>query len=162
MADDVPHSVYPPPPGGYWKHMVPDKEPKKVLILGIGGGTIARLILEKYPKAKITGVDYSSEMIEQAKKHLGLGELKIEIKIADAFDYVTKKKYDLIIVDLVDGYWYPVKVFSPSFIQQLLRILDTEGQISINAPNFEWIMAQSFRKVQKRQVGPNIVYIYGN
>ena len=124
MADDVPHSVYPSPKGGYWIHMVPDKEPKKVLILGLGGGTIARLILEKYPKAEITGVDYSVEILEMAVKHFGLDGTKMKIKTEDAFEYVKteKKKYDLIIVDLVDGYWYPLKIFSDSFIKELYQL----------------------------------------
>ena len=160
MAGDVPHSVYPPTAGGYWKHLVSDVEPKKVLMLGIAGGTIARLILEKYPKAEITGVDYSPEILDWAKKYLKLDEIRMDIKIADAFDYVLKeeKKYDLIIVDLVDGYWYPIKVFSPSFVNELLRILNMGGQILINAPNLDWLVDQVFKPVYKKEVRENVIW----
>ena len=43
MVDNTPQSVYPPPQGGYWKHMIPDIpnfSPKSVLVLGVGGGTV--------------------------------------------------------------------------------------------------------------------------
>src|SRR3990167_5752072 len=167
MADDIPHSVFPPPEGGYWKHMISDKEPKKILILGLGGGTIAKILLEKYPQAQITGVDYSASVLKLARKHLGLDETKVTIKIADAFDYVleAKGKYDLIIVDLINGHWYPLKVFSISFIKKLMRILEKQGQIYINAPNMDHLAEEVFmllsKEVQKTQIGPNNIYSYG-
>lgn len=40
----------------------------RVLDLGAGTGDLGGLILKKYPKCKITGVDLSSKMLEIAKK----------------------------------------------------------------------------------------------
>ena len=50
MVDDFPQSAYPPPKGGYWEMMIPTKVPKTALILGAGGGTIPRILLEKFPE----------------------------------------------------------------------------------------------------------------
>jgi len=53
------------------------------LILGLGGGTAAKLIRKNWPDAKITGVDIDPAMVELGKKHLRLDEFGVEIKIGD-------------------------------------------------------------------------------
>ena len=77
------------------------QEVKEVLILGLGGGTVAKLLRKKYPETKITGIDIDPTIVELGKKYLGLDQIKIDIKINDAQKELksTKKKYDLIIVD---------------------------------------------------------------
>ena len=70
VLDNVPISISPPPISGYWNEMVPETEPKKVLILGLGGGTVASLIKSKYPKSEILGVDNNREIIDLAKKEM--------------------------------------------------------------------------------------------
>ncbi|KKR44389.1 MAG: hypothetical protein UT76_C0005G0015 [Candidatus Woesebacteria bacterium GW2011_GWB1_40_12] len=42
------------------------------LILGLGGGTVAKLVRKKWPEAKITGVDIDPIMVELGEKYLGL------------------------------------------------------------------------------------------
>ena len=59
------------------------------LILGLGGGTVAKLIRKNWPEAKITGIDIDPVMVELGKKYLGLDQINLEIKIADALDFVT-------------------------------------------------------------------------
>jgi len=75
------------------------------LILGLGGGTLAKLLRKKYPDAKITGIEIDPIMIELGKKYLDLDKYNIDIKIIDAFKFLktNKKKYDLMIVDTYLG-----------------------------------------------------------
>lgn len=72
------------------------------LILGLGGGTAAKLIGKFWPKAKITGVEIDPVMIELGKKYLGLDKAKVDIKITDA-DKFKFGSYDLVIVDTYFG-----------------------------------------------------------
>jgi spermidine synthase len=79
---------------------------ENILILGLGGGTLAKLLRKKYPKAKITGVEIDPIMIELGKKYLDLDKYNIDIKIQDAFIFLKNnknKKYDLLIVDTYFG-----------------------------------------------------------
>mgnify|MGYP001568130972 FL=1 len=82
-----------------------NEEIRDILILGLGGGTLAKLLRKKYPNAKITGVEIDPIMIELGKKYLDLDKYNIDIKIQDAFKFLEKntKKYDLIIVDTYLG-----------------------------------------------------------
>ena len=73
-----------------------------ILILGLGGGTVAKLLRKKYPNAKITGVEIDPIMIEFGKKYLDLDKYNIDIKIADARKFEINN-YDLVIVDTYLG-----------------------------------------------------------
>lgn len=75
------------------------------LILGLGGGTVSKLLRNKYPDAKITGVEIDPLMIELGKKYLDLDKYDIDIQIVDAFVFLknNRKKYDLVIVDTYLG-----------------------------------------------------------
>src|SRR3989344_4262622 len=76
------------------------EEIRNILILGLGGGTVAKLLRKTYPKAKITGVEIDPIMIELGRKYLDLENYNIDIKIADALTYkLLPITYDLIIVD---------------------------------------------------------------
>ncbi|HKC05029.1 MAG TPA: methyltransferase domain-containing protein [Patescibacteria group bacterium] len=95
-------------------------EIRNVLILGLGGGTVAKLIRKNWPQAKITGVDIDPLMIELGKKYLGLDEHDIEIKIQDA-EKVIPGKFDLVIVDLYNGDKFPEKFEKEKFIKMLSK-----------------------------------------
>jgi len=77
-----------------------------VLILGLGCGTLVKLITKKWPKAKIVGVEVDPVMIGLAKKYFALGQNKnLKIVCADAKQYIksANKKFDLILVDAYIG-----------------------------------------------------------
>lgn len=78
------------------------------LILGLGGGTAARLVRTYWPDVKITGIEIDPIMIELGMKYLGLGEANADIKIQDAGKPVSGK-FDLVIVDLYQGDKFPEK-----------------------------------------------------
>lgn len=82
-----------------------DSVVKNILILGLGGGTVAKLLRKKYPIAKIVGIEIDPIMIELGKKYLDLDKYNIDIKIGDAIKFLEKntKKYDLVIVDTYLG-----------------------------------------------------------
>lgn len=98
---------------------------KNCLILGLGGGTVAKLIRKNWPEAKITGVDLDPVIVELGKKYLGLIDKDIEIKIVDAVKYIEylmpKTKYDLIIVDLYNGSQFPQKFEDEKLLKKLAK-----------------------------------------
>ncbi len=93
---------------------------QKILILGLGGGTLAKLLRKKYPKAKITGVEIDPVMIELGKKYLDLDKYKIDIKVEDANEFKFDK-YDLVIVDMYSGDNFPKEFESEEFLKKLTK-----------------------------------------
>ncbi len=92
------------------------------LILGLGGGSAAKLIRKFWPKAEITGVDIDPVMVELGKKYLGLNKVKTEIN--DAYDWLNKNKernFDLVLVDIYQGREFPKKFEEENFLKLLTK-----------------------------------------
>ena len=81
------------------------KRRRRILILGLGGGSVARLARALAPEAEIVGVELDREVVRLARLHLGLDELGIEIEIADALGWLesAKGRYDAILEDVFIG-----------------------------------------------------------
>jgi cyclopropane fatty-acyl-phospholipid synthase-like methyltransferase len=82
-----------------WREIVSDPENEyagTILDLGCGTGAVGKLIREKYPSARLTGVDISPEMVVNAQEtyqtiHLGLMENVImdTEKLGGSFNHVV-------------------------------------------------------------------------
>lgn len=109
---------------------------KSCLILGLGGGTVAKLVRKYWPETKITGVDIDPEMVDLGRKYLGLDSSRVKIKIQDAFDFCTStyqlvpNVYDLILVDLYVGDKIP-KEFESKRFRRLVHGLLTDSGIAV-------------------------------
>jgi len=108
---------------------------KKVLILGLGGGDVARMVSEFWSGSTITGVEIDQIMVDLGKKYLGLKENEVEIIIKDAAKFVKKKpkgKYDLVLIDLYVGDNVPEKINSPNFFKSVRKFLKKDGILVVN------------------------------
>jgi len=104
------------------------------LILGLGGGTVAKLIRKKYKDAKITGIDVDPVMIELGKKYLEIDEQKVKIVIGDASNLssFSKQKFDLIIVDLYNGDNFPEQFETENYMHLVRSLLSRSGMAIFN------------------------------
>ncbi len=102
---------------------------KNCLILGLGGGSVANLVYKSYPDVNLTGVDVDEKMVSLGKKYLDLGKIDIDVKIADAFEYVKKgsEKYDLVLIDLYCGSKFPEKFGDDKFVKNVKDLLNENG-----------------------------------
>lgn len=108
---------------------------KSVLILGLGGGSAARLVNKYWPDAKITGVDIDPVMINFGKKYLDLEKIVgLTIVESDAVKFVdsTKEKYDLVLMDIYTGAIIPEQFVKRKFIEKVKNILKPSGVAAIN------------------------------
>lgn len=132
-------------------------EPNNILILGLGGGSCARISRKLWPYTHITGVDFDKTIVDLGKKYLGLDEINADIIVSDAFEYVKtasndKKEYSLIIVDLYVGQEFPVVFESDGFLENVKKILSQNGLVVFNRLYFGEKRPQTvkfFNKLQK-------------
>lgn len=108
----------------FWKETlrkIKKEKIKSVLILGLGGGTVAKLVRKYWPKSEIAGVEIDPMMVELGKKYLGLDHTKVII--GDAYEFIekNKEKYDLVIVDLYVGNEFPKKFEEEEFLKRLTK-----------------------------------------
>jgi spermidine synthase len=168
LVDGVVQSISPADglaTGGYWGAMVPDDRPKSGLILGLGGGTLARLLHARWGAFPIVGVDDDPAILELAREVGWLPSESLEIVVSDAFEYVKgcSQRFDYIAVDLFRGDHLVGRAFGKPFLRGLRSLLVPRGRLAINVfTDMRMLMriariASFFDIREQRGVGGNLV-----
>ncbi|MCL4390903.1 MAG: fused MFS/spermidine synthase [Candidatus Micrarchaeaceae archaeon] len=120
----------------YWDYFLPLAylcSNPKILMIGLGGGTIAY----QFEKARVQAerfdiVEVDRDMIEIAK--VFYPEAKANIIEANGLDYIKGKDgmYDLIILDAYINYSIPSQFTSREFIGDAYAALTSKGVLAIN------------------------------
>lgn len=112
----------------------PDIE--RILVLGLGGGSVARLITRYWPGSEIIGIDIDPDMVELGKKYLGLGGVSnLKVFIEDAVGWVDKNKgkdFDLVLVDLYKGAVVPKEFAQDGFLKKVETLVKGGGVGAFN------------------------------
>jgi spermidine synthase len=85
--------------------LLPLARRRRVLVLGLGGGSVARVVRALAPGARIVGVERNREVVTAARRWLDLDTLGIEIVQADARQYLARarRRFDVVIEDVFVG-----------------------------------------------------------
>jgi spermidine synthase len=126
------------------------KEISEILILGLGGGSMVKVIDKIFPGSKITAVDIDPLMVELGEKHLGLDRKSVNVRIDDAYAFVkktvkAKKKFDLICVDLYVGDQFPEEFESKDFMKLVMKLLKNSGAAVFNRLYYDEKRSQSVK-----------------
>ncbi len=84
---------------------LPTARRRRILLLGLGGGSAARIVRALAPGAHIVGVELSADVVRLAREQLELDALGLEVRIADARDEMARgrARYDAILEDVFVG-----------------------------------------------------------
>lgn len=114
------------------------QNPLRVLLLGVGGGSVIHQIHKLYPDAVIDGVDLSRSNLSVAKRFFNLPKRGITLVPSDGYRYIKQYRgpaYDLIIDDMFRGQdREPVRVIpvSRQWYQLLRSNLTSTGTLVFN------------------------------
>ncbi len=97
--------------GGVWDALaapvllLPPARRRSLLVLGLGGGSVARVLRALAPDARIVGVERDRGVLRAARRGLGLDALGVEVVEADARAYLARLRgrFDLIVEDVFVG-----------------------------------------------------------
>ncbi|OGG35314.1 hypothetical protein A2363_02785 [Candidatus Gottesmanbacteria bacterium RIFOXYB1_FULL_47_11] len=159
-------------------HIIPSPDIKRILVLGVAGGTVIHLLHAMYPDAVIDGVDIDPEMLEIGKKYFFLDSVTgLTLTLRDAKDYVResiqkKQAWDMIVVDLYVGASIPAFVGEEQFLHDLKKILSPGGIVLVNyLREFEYEKLSTyvfeklykvFRRVQDTEIYCNRFFFCAN
>ena len=84
---------------------LPPERRRSALILGLGGGSVARVLRALAPWVRIVGVEIDPAVVSAARAHLSLDAAGVEVVIADALSALRgeRRKFDLIVEDVFIG-----------------------------------------------------------
>ena len=151
--------------GGYWAAMVPDERPRRGLILGLGGGTLARLLHARWGTFPIVGIDDDPSVLELARQVGWLPREALDVVVADAFQYAQSchERFDYVAVDLFRGERLASRAFGKPFLKRLRALLEPRGRLAVNMFTDIHVftrvarIASIFEIREQRGVGGNLV-----
>ncbi len=126
----------------YWDFFVPfgciSSHPR-VLMIGLGGGTIAYQIEHLFKNARLDIVEIDKDMIGIARRLYP--EMKANVVLGDGLAYIKGKsnEYDAIIVDVYIDLDIPKGFLYDEFVDDLSKALKPKGVVGMN-------FAQTFKK----------------
>ena len=111
---------------------------KRILVMGVGGGTVIEMLANMYPDSEITAVDIDKKIVEIGKKYFFRKNVSnISILIGNAEEVVMKlgekeSPYDLIVVDLFIGKDIPTFVSEEVFLMNVRLLVRYGGAVVVN------------------------------
>ncbi|MBF0153030.1 MAG: methyltransferase domain-containing protein [Magnetococcales bacterium] len=166
----------------YTRHMLAvlafNPQPRRVLMVGLGGGTMARFLLDHCPACQIDVVDIVPDMPGIARRFFGLplsSRLRLHVDDGARFltDLATRNappRFDLLLIDAYNALGMAESVYVDAFFRHCHTLLTTDGVMAINLSRsktevfslamtaIDHLFADSTR--QFRPAGSNNVILY--
>jgi len=112
--------------------------PKSILLIGLGGGSLARFLLHHLSSCKIDVVEFREDVVKLAYGYFCLpNDKRLHIIINDGFDFLVSnnrlnKKYDMVLIDAFTHEGIAESIKSIQFFEACYDALNDEGIVSIN------------------------------
>ncbi len=109
--------------------------PKRMLVVGLGGGTIPSLLHKHYPAATIDVVDIDPDVVAVAKKFFGFREdAKMRAHVDDGRKFIEKcrEPYDVIFLDAFSAEEIPYHLATQQFLKAVRQAVSPKGIVLAN------------------------------
>ena len=111
------------------------KNPKEILCVGLGGGTIPKFFYKLFVRTRLTILELNPKVIQIAKLFFKLPVSKrFNILQGDGIHFIKEAdtKYDLLISDAFEDYGLPEEFCTISYFESCKNILSKKGVFMIN------------------------------
>jgi spermidine synthase len=138
---------------------------KKILIIGLGGGSIPKKLQKEFPSLEIDAVEIDPEVIQLAKNHFNVRDgknLRLHAQDGRLFLSRTQNRYDIIMIDAYYSDAMPFHLATREFFELAQRKLTANGIVvanlisAVTGPSGK--IARAFVKTQ-RQIFPQ-TYVF--
>lgn len=112
--------------------------PGKILVIGLGGGSIPATLSELFPEAGIDIVEIDEAVVRVAKKYFSFAENEqMKVFVSDARVYIRRanlrgQQYDMIILDAFTGDYIPEHLMTREFFQEVKQLMTADGALIAN------------------------------
>jgi spermidine synthase len=114
-------------------------EPRRVLLLGLGGGSLAKFLLQHFAGCRIETVEARVLVEDLARRYFGLPEdPRLRVSIDDGHDFLCGQpascygSYDCIFVDIFDAAGVAAAIHRHDFFAAGARLLAPAGVFAVN------------------------------
>lgn len=107
-------------------------EPRRILVVGLGGGTLPGFLRKRYPEATIDAVEIDPEVVHVAKQYLGFREDdRLRAHVADGRKFIeaVTQPYDAIFLDAFGSDAVPPHLTTREFLGAVRRAVAPGGVV---------------------------------
>ena len=108
------------------------EEPRRLLVVGLGGGTLPMFLRRHYPHAAIDAVDIDPQVVHVAKEFFGFREdERMRAHVGDGRKFIEKSRqpYDAIFLDAFGAEEVPAHLTTQEFLRAVRRAVKPGGVV---------------------------------
>lgn len=115
-----------------------DPQPKRILIIGLGGGTIPSALQQLAPNAKLDVVELDDAVNRVARAYFDFKPAaNTRVSVEDGRVFVkragrARQSYDLILLDAFEADYIPEHMLTQEFLQEVKAIMAPRGVLVAN------------------------------
>lgn len=138
----APHTLVSPYARSMFASYLYQPHPRRVLIVGLGGGAMVRFLTHHEPQVQIDAVEIDPVVVRLADEYFGVrsgGNVRVHTADAVAFVESTTDRYDLILMDAflrpssdTDATGVPAGLKTLAFLGRLKQALAPGGVVAFN------------------------------
>ena len=112
--------------------------PQRILVVGLGGGTLPMALASIYPAAQLDAVEIDPAVVKVAQRHFGFAEserLKVHVEDARVFTrraVAAGRSFDLIMLDAFGADYIPEHLMTREYLAETRALLATNGVLAAN------------------------------
>jgi spermidine synthase len=115
-----------------------EPSPRRILVIGLGGGTLPSALASVLPGAQIDAVEVDLAVIQVAQRFFGFrGGGNMRVYDEDGRVFVkralrNRQRYDLVMLDAFDHEYIPEHLLTREFLQEVKGLLTEHGVLAAN------------------------------
>lgn len=115
-----------------------NEQPRRILVAGLGGGTIPTVMRELFPQAHIDVLEVDQAVVNVAREYFNYQEdERLLTHVVDARVFIKRaglrnEQYDYIVLDAFSGEYIPEHLLTQEFLQEVHQILTDDGVVVAN------------------------------
>ena len=113
-------------------------QPSRILMIGLGGGTLPMALGELYPQAEMHVVEIDPAVVRVAREYFGFDPSpRVRVFTQDGRVFVKRavqrgEAYDLIMLDAFNGDYIPEHLMTREFLEEVASLLTPDGVLAAN------------------------------
>src|SRR5262245_33806018 len=107
-------------------------EPRRILVVGLGGGSLPMILRAHYPEATIDAVDIDPHVVQVAKQYFACkedGRMRAHVEDGRKFIERTTQPYDVIFLDAYGNDSPPAHLTTAEFLAAVRRAVRPDGVV---------------------------------
>jgi spermidine synthase len=136
-----------------------EPSPKRIAMIGLGGGSLAKYCYRYLPQAEITVVEINHDVIALRNEFsIPTDDARFKVLLGDGAEFVTgaARQFDVLIVDGYDTAGLPVQLSSQQFYDDCFASLADNGIMVVNLwggyPHYDEYLARIHNSFSDRLV----------